>query len=780
MKLEHYDKFPTELAIIQQENIIYPFMIVPIFLSSDDEIEAIKEANKNSKLIFVTTNPKKKGVGTIGSILREVSLPNGKTKILFQGLAKGTIQQIKSQTPLKGVIELIQPPLANKIEVDALLDTLKEQTSQLIRYNPTFPRDIIKVIDNNSDADRIIDLIVSTLKIDENKAYELFELNNTIDRLTLLIKYILKEIETAKIKTELAKKVSRSINETNREYFLKQQLQMIQEELGINNKQNKELDNYHKKLAKIKKHLREDAYKEIKKQIDRLSKMHPESAEYATSENYVEWALEIPFGVLKKSKLDIKQLENRLNKDHYGLQKPKERIIDYFAAKELVELRGKEYKGAIICFVGPPGVGKTSLANSIAKSLNRPLIRIALGGLDDVNELRGHRRTYVGSMPGRITQGLINAKSMNPVIVLDEIDKIARHRGDPTSVLLEILDPEQNSHFRDIYLNFELDLSQVIFIATANDITYIPAPLRDRLELIFIDSYTPNEKFEIAKKYLIPQEQKKHALSKTEAKITDGALKKIIDEYTKEAGVRNLRKIIAKLMRKIAKDILNDKQKVSITIKNLQTYLEKGYTQIESVEKEKDKIGVVNGLAWTPVGGDILKIEAIKVKGKGGFSLTGNVGDIMRESVKIAISNVKVLIHEEKLEVPNDDEDKDDEEELYYRKLDIHIHFPAGAIPKDGPSAGIAIVTALSSILSQKKVRHNIAMTGEISLIGDVLPIGGLKEKLIAAYKAKIKKVLIPQQNYDRDLDDIPQEVKDGLEIVPVKRVEEVLEHSLL
>jgi ATP-dependent Lon protease len=780
MKLEHYDKFPTELAIIQQENIIYPFMIVPIFLSSDDEIEAIKEANKNSKLIFVTTNPKKKGVGTIGSILREVSLPNGKTKILFQGLAKGTIQQIKSQTPLKGVIELIQPPLSNKIEVDALLDTLKEQTSQLIRYNPTFPRDIIKVIDNNSDADRIIDLIVSTLKIDENKAYELFELNNTIDRLTLLIKYILKEIETAKIKTELAKKVSRSINETNREYFLKQQLQMIQEELGINNKQNKELDNYHKKLAKIKKHLREDAYKEIKKQIDRLSKMHPESAEYATSENYVEWALEIPFGVLKKSKLDIKQLENRLNKDHYGLQKPKERIIDYFAAKELVELRGKEYKGAIICFVGPPGVGKTSLANSIAKSLNRPLIRIALGGLDDVNELRGHRRTYVGSMPGRITQGLINAKSMNPVIVLDEIDKIARHRGDPTSVLLEILDPEQNSHFRDIYLNFELDLSQVIFIATANDITYIPAPLRDRLELIFIDSYTPNEKFEIAKKYLIPQEQKKHALSKTEAKITDGALKKIIDEYTKEAGVRNLRKIIAKLMRKIAKDILNDKQKVSITIKNLQTYLEKGYTQIESVEKEKDKIGVVNGLAWTPVGGDILKIEAIKVKGKGGFSLTGNVGDIMRESVKIAISNVKVLIHEEKLEVPNDDEDKDDEEELYYRKLDIHIHFPAGAIPKDGPSAGIAIVTALSSILSQKKVRHNIAMTGEISLIGDVLPIGGLKEKLIAAYKAKIKKVLIPQQNYDRDLDDIPQEVKDGLEIVPVKRVEEVLEHSLL
>ena len=776
MKLEHYDKFPTELAIIQQENIIYPFMIVPIFLSSDDEIEAIKEANKNSKLIFVTTNPKKKGVGTIGSILREVSLPNGKTKILFQGLAKGTIQQIKSQTPLKGVIELIQPPLSNKIEVDALLDTLKEQTSQLIRYNPTFPRDIIKVIDNNSDADWIIDLIVSTLKIDENKAYELFELNNTIDRLTLLIKYILKEIETAKIKTELAKKVSRSINETNREYFLKQQLQMIQEELGINNKQNKELDNYHKKLAKIKKHLREDAYKEIKKQIDRLSKMHPESAEYATSENYVEWALEIPFGVLKKSKLDIKQLENRLNKDHYGLQKPKERIIDYFAAKELVELRGKEYKGAIICFVGPPGVGKTSLANSIAKSLKRKLVRIALGGLEDVSELRGHRRTYVGSMPGRIVQGIINAKSMNPVMVLDEIDKIGRGKGDPTAVLLEALDPEQNSNFRDLYLNFELDLSQIIFIATANDISLVPAPLRDRLELIFVDSYTPNEKFEIAKKYLIPQEMKKHSIKKTEASISDGAIKKLIDEYTREAGVRNLRKIIAKLMRKIAKKLLKGEKKVSITIKNLEQFIDKGLGGIETIEKEEDKVGVVNGLAWTPVGGDILKIEAIKIKGKGGLVLTGSLGDVMKESARIALSVTRVLIDEEKLEVPS----VSDSKEPYYKQFDIHIHFPAGATPKDGPSAGIAMVTVLSSIFSNKKIRHDIAMTGEVSLIGDVLPIGGLKEKLIAAYKAKIKKVLIPQKNYDKDLDDIPDEVKNGLELIPVKRVEEVIKEALI
>ena len=377
-------------------------------------------------------------------------------------------------------------------------------------------------------------------------------------------------------------------------------------------------------------------------------------------------------------------------------------------------------------------------------------------------------------MPGRIVQGLINAKSMNPVMVLDEIDKIARHRGDPTSVLLEVLDPEQNTHFRDLYLNFDIDLSQIIFIATANDIALVPAPLRDRLELIFVDSYTPNEKFEIAKKYLIPQEMKKHSLKKTEASISDGAIKKLIDEYTKEAGVRNLRKIIAKLMRKIAKELLEGKKKVSITVKNLEKYLDKGYGGIETVDKD-DKVGVVNGLAWTAVGGDILKIEAIKIKGKGGLTLTGSLGDVMKESARIALSVTRVLIDEEKLKVP-----EIETKEPYYKNFDIHIHFPAGATPKDGPSAGIAMVTVLSSIFSGKKIRHDIAMTGEVSLIGDVLPIGGLKEKLIAAYKAKVKKVLIPIKNYEKDLDDIPEEVKNGLEIIPVKRVEEVLKESLI
>jgi len=774
MNIENYAEFPTELYILKQDNIIYPFMIVPIFISDKEEIKNIKELHKNGELIFIATNIKENEVGTIGSILREVELPDGKLKILFQGMKKGKITQIINENPPRAIIDLIPQEEYDKKEINILLDTLKSHLDELSSLNPLFPKDLLKVVNENNNIERIIDLLASSLKLEYKKGYKLFKINNYEEKLLLLIKYILEEIEKLKIKNELAQKVTKSINETNREYFLKQQLKMIQEELGLTNNKNEEIEEYYKKLEKLKPFMPQDAYKEVKKQIDRLSKMHPESGEYSTTENYVEWALEIPFDKTSKDNLSIEELQKRLDSDHYGLKKPKERIIDYFAAKKLVESRGKEYKGAIICFVGPPGVGKTSLANSIAKSLKRELVRIALGGLEDVSELRGHRRTYIGSMPGRIIQGLINAKSMNPVMVLDEIDKIARHRGDPTSVLLEILDPEQNTHFRDLYLNFDVDLSKIIFIATANDISRVPAPLRDRLELIFVDSYTPNEKFSIAKKYLIPQEAKKHLIKKSEFSISDGALKKIIDEYTKEAGVRNLRKIIAKLMRKIAKELLKGETKVSITIKNLEKYLDKGYGGIEEVDKE-DKIGVVNGLAWTAVGGDILKIEAIKIKGKGGLTLTGSLGDVMKESARIALSVVRVLIDEEKVKVP-----EIESKEPYYKNFDVHIHFPAGATPKDGPSAGIAIVTVLSSIFSSKKIRHDIAMTGEVSLIGDVLPIGGLKEKLIAAYKAKIKTVLIPQKNYDKNLDDIPEEVKNGLEIIPVKRVEEVIKHSLI
>ncbi|MDE6958596.1 MAG: endopeptidase La, partial [Helicobacter apodemus] len=532
-----------------------------------------------------------------------------------------------------------------------------------------------------------------------------------------------------------------------------------------------------------------DAYKEITKQINKLSRMHPDSADANLLQNYIELVLEIPFGSYSTKTLKIAEVENQLNKDHYALQKPKERIVEYFAVRELLALRGQkknDSKGTILCFYGPPGVGKTSLANSIAIALKRKLIRIALGGLEDVNELRGHRRTYIGAMPGRIVQGLIDAKEMNPVVVLDEIDKIHySFRGDPSSVLLEILDPEQNKEFRDYYTNFSLDLSQVVFIATANDITQIPAPLRDRMEFININSYTPSQKEQIAKKYLIPQELKKHGLKNFEISFTLPAIKVLIEKYTREAGVRNLRRKIAQILRKVAKEILRGNQeKITITPKNIGNYLDKIVFEFENADK-KSEVGLVNGLAWTSVGGDVLKIEALKIKGKGSLNLTGNLGDVMKESAKIAYSYVKSLIDSGELKVDKtliaiaQKNKKPEIETSIYNCFDIHLHVPEGATPKDGPSAGIAIGSALASIFTNHPAKSTLAMTGELTLRGKVLPIGGLQEKLIAAYKSGMKEVLIPKKNFERDIDEIPQEVKEGLQIYPVEHFKEVLKYVL-
>ena len=773
MTLENYNELPTEIPVLKEKELIYPFMIIPIFLEKKEDIIAVQKAINDHSLLFVSINDEPGTYGTIGTIIRKVTLPEGRVKILFQGLERGKILEVTDKNPTMAIVDKVTPLNKEAKEVNALLETLKEHILTLSELNPFFPKDFIKIIDTNSDANRIVDIIASSLKLPVEKGYELFKEIDTKERLIKLIHYILEEIESIKLKNELNRKVMEQVQEANREHLLKQQLKLIQQELGMTNELEEEIKEYREKLEKLKPCMREDAYKEIKKQIDRLFRMHPDSAEATTTQNYIEWALEIPFCEYAKEDFDINELKERLDKDHYGLKKPKERIVEYFAAKELTKKRGEEFSGATLCFVGPPGVGKTSLANSIAKALDRNLVRIALGGLEDVNELRGHRRTYIGAMPGRIAQGLINAKQMNPVMVLDEIDKISRYRGDPTAVLLEILDPEQNTHFRDLYLNFDLDLSKVLFIATANDPSTIPAPLRDRMEMIFVGSYTPQEKFEIAKRYLIPQEMKKHSLKKSEITITDAALKEIIDKYTKEAGVRNLRRIIAKIMRKAAIKILSGEKQVKVTLKNLKEFLEKPLFGIETVEK-KDKIGVVNGLAWTPVGGDVLKVEAVKYKGKGQVILTGQLGDVMKESAHIAFTLIKVLIDNKKIKV------KERSKEPVYYKYNVHIHVPEGAIPKDGPSAGITMATAIASIFSEKKVHSDVAMTGEITLTGEVLPIGGLKEKLIAAYKAKIKKVLIPEKNYEKDLDDVPEEVKEGLEIVPVKRIEEVLDHALV
>lgn len=803
MKLSDYAEFPADIPVIAEDELfLYPFMISPLFLSDESNILSATKAIEESSLVIVCpTKPTHEGerkfdslynAGVVGSIMRKVALPDGRVKVLFQGLARAKIFKEVGQRPLTAHVDIIKATNVNSLKIDAILEIVREKVRTLSSVSSYFPPDLLRTIEENHDHNRIIDLICSTIKLKKEQAYGLFIESDTEKRFLDLIEYLIDEIEANKLQKEIRSKVHTHIEKINKEYFLKEQLKQIQKELGSDTARDEEIEEYRKKLESKKDKMSEDAYKEIHKQIERFSRMHPDSSDASMTQTYLDWVLEIPFGQESKKALKISEVENQLDKDHFSLEKPKQRIAEFFAVKELMELRGvKGNSGAILCFSGPPGVGKTSLANSIAEALKRPLIRIALGGLEDVNELRGHRRTYVGAMPGRITQGLIDAKKMNPVIVLDEIDKVAKTgRGDPTAALLEILDPEQNKEFRDYYLNFNIDLSKVIFIATANDVGSIPAPLRDRMEFIGISSYTPQEKFEIASRYLVPQELKKHGLKKSELSISEAALKELIHSYTREAGVRNLRRRLANMSRKVAREILEDPKitKVSLTLKNIKNYFDKTVFEIEKTTKIP-VIGVVNGLAWTAVGGDVLKIESIRIKGKGTMQLTGSLGDVMKESALIAYSVVKTLIDTKKLliDVKNipltfkeKDENIDVDSSEVYKRYDIHIHVPDGATPKDGPSAGIAMVSVISSILSSKKIRSEIAMTGEVSLSGDVLPIGGLREKLIAAHKAGMSKVLIPLKNYERDLEDIPSEVRDSLEIVPVSRVEEVLNQILI
>ncbi len=832
------EDFPKTLPLlVEEDTFLYPFMIAPIFLQNNASIKAVTYAKNNKSLVFIACQKDKLSdneapyydVGVIGSVMREANMPNGRVKLLFNGIAKGRILEPAKENE-QGFLEAQISPIEyleyDKENIQAIVEVLKEKVITLANVSSLFPPDLIKALEDNDDPNRIADLIAAALHLKKDQAYSLFANNNTEQRLLDLIDIVIEETKTQKLQKEIKSKVHQKMEQVNKEYFLKEQLKQIQKELGTDKQRDEDLNQYYQKLESIKPFLKEEAFKEIKKQIDRLSRTHADSSDSATLQNYIETMLDVPFGQYEKKALDIKHVKEQLDNDHYSLKRPKERIVEYFATMQLLEMRHKKKpekkdkaKGTILCFYGPPGVGKTSLANSIAKAIERPLVRIALGGLEDVNELRGHRRTYIGSMPGRIVQGLIEAKKMNPVMVLDEIDKVDRSvRGDPASALLEILDPEQNVAFRDHYANFSIDLSQVIFIATANNIDRIPAPLRDRMEFISVSSYTPSEKEEIAKNYLIPQELEKHALKPSEVNISHECLKLIIEKYTREAGVRDLRRQIATIMRKVALQYLesnehkkgrtkrNENKKdedkkgeskenekrdenkdfcISITPSNLKEYLERMVFEIDLIDKE-NKIGIVNGLAWTPVGGDVLKIEALKIRGKGELKLTGSLGDVMKESALIAFSVVKVLLDEEKLKAPKipsepDTEGKKKKKALkVYNAYDLHLHVPEGATPKDGPSAGIAMASVIASILCDKATRSDVAMTGELTLSGEVLPIGGLKEKLIAAFKAGIKTALIPVKNYERDLDEIPTEVRENLKIVAVKNIAEVLEKTLL
>ena len=805
MELENYDEFPQELPLIIEDDVfLYPFMIAPLFLSDETNIKAVEYAIAENKLVIVSVSKagfegaRKKDnfydVGVIGNIMRKVSLPDGKIKVLFQGLVKGKISSFNEENSTFAQVEILENIVSKEEKINSLIDLLRDQVKKLSRLNSKFPADLIKTIDENNDASRIADLISSVLRVKKDEAYILFSEVNLEIRLIDLIETIKKECENLRIQKEITQKVNSKIEKTHKDYFLKEQIKAINQELGTDNKKDEEIKDYRKKLKKIKAHMPKDGYKETKKQIDKLSRMHQDSPDASLLQTYIEQVLELPFGKFANEKISVLNVEEQLNKDHYSLSIAKERISEYFAVKELLEKRNINNlmtKGTVLCFVGPPGVGKTSLANSIAKALKRPLARIALGGMEDVNELRGHRRTYVGAMPGRLVTSLIDAKQMNPVIVLDEIDKIgANNRGDPSAVMLEILDPEQNHEFRDQYLNFPIDLSQAIFVATANDARRIPPALRDRMEFIELSSYTPNEKYHIAKDYLVPQELEKHGLKKSEVNLSKPTLEVIIEKYTREAGVRNLRRVFSKLFRKAVKQIVmnEDLKKVSITSKNIKEYLDNPIFEIDQADKQ-NQVGIANGLAWTAVGGDVLKIEAIKIKGKGMLSVTGNLGDVMKESSRISFSVVKVLIDNNKIKIDQDSiplnlKEKDDKIKLdsseIYKRYDIHLHIPEGATPKDGPSAGAIMAVSIASILSGKKVRSDLAMTGELTLSGKVLPIGGLKEKLIAAYKAKMKTALIPRKNYERDLEDIPEEVKDAMDIIPVDNIDDVLKLTLV
>ncbi|WP_346746208.1 endopeptidase La [uncultured Campylobacter sp.] len=806
MQIYESKMFPAQLpVIVEDELFLYPFMITPLFLSDEENIEALNLAlESQSPILVVPTKAQNEGArefdsiydaGVIGTVMRRVPLPDGRVKILFQGTSKGRIVSKVSSKPLQAVVDVLHEKRPENTKSDALLTVLREKVRDLAALSHFFPPDLLKTIEESAEPSRVCDLILSSLRLKKKTAYEFFIEENLEQKLLKLIDYVIEEIEANKLQREIKNKVHSRIDKVNKEYFLKEQLKQIQQELGSDTSREEEIEEYRKKLEAKKKFMGEDAYKEIKKQIDKLARMHPDSADANTTQSYLDWVVEVPFENLANKKLSVQEVAKQLNADHYGLERPKDRIEEYFALRELLQLRGvagKVNNGAILCFAGPPGVGKTSLANSIAKALKRELVRVALGGLEDVNELRGHRRTYIGAMPGRIVQGLIEAKQMNPVVVLDEIDKVGRSfRGDPTAVLLEILDPEQNNKFRDYYLNFNIDLSKVVFVATANDVSAIPPALRDRMEFIELSSYTPQEKFEIAKKYLIPQELKKHGLKPSEVTLGKDVLSLIISDYTRESGVRNLRRRLADIFRKAAKRLLEGEvQKITVTTKNLNEFLEKKVFEIEHADK-KPQIGQVNGLAWTSVGGDVLKIEAIRIQGKGGLQITGSLGDVMKESAYIAFSLVKVLIDAKKIKVPakiipslpddvKDGMKKEPSSSEVYRRYDLHIHVPEGATPKDGPSAGITMVTAIASILTDTKVRSDVAMTGEITLSGRVLPIGGLKEKLIAAHKAGIKTALIPRKNYERDLGDIPQDVKKDMQIIPVDAIEDVLKNAFV
>ncbi len=771
-------QIPSELPVLPLRDIvIYPFMIVPLFVSRDKSIRAVDEALSENRMILLASQkdvdvetPEQDDIyetGTVAVIMRMLKLPDGRIRILTQGLSRATVNSVSSDGEFikAGLTPVVEPSATlDSLEIEALVRNVRGSMEKAASLGKNISPEVLAIIANLDDAGRLADLSASNLELRVEDAQSVLDIFDPIERLRRVNELLNKEIDVLTVQQEINTQARGEIDRSQREYFLRQQLKAIQAELGEGNELSEEIDQYREKVREAK--MPDYAEEETLRQIRKLERMHPDTAETATLRNWLDVMTTLPWSTTSKDNLNLKKAQEILDEDHYSLERVKERIIEALAVRKLKE----KPKGSILCLVGPPGVGKTSLGRSIARALNRKFVRLSLGGLHDEAEIRGHRRTYVGAMPGRIIQAIQQAETNNPLIMLDEIDKVgADFRGDPSSALLEVLDPEQNFAFRDNYLNLTFDLSNVMFMTTANILDTIQPALRDRMETIQLSGYTQEEKLEIAKRHLIPKQIEENGLETKDIRFTDTALKSMISQYTLEAGLRQLEREIGKVCRKIARRKATQGKRfkpASISKSNIRDYLRTPKIFPEEALK-KDQVGVVTGLAWTAAGGDILFIEAITTKGKGQLVLTGQLGEVMKESGQAAFSYAKS--NATSLGIDPDELDK----------IDIHVHIPEGAIPKDGPSAGITMATALVSVLSGRKVRKEVAMTGEITLRGNVLPIGGVKEKLLAATRAGIKTVIMPTQN-ERSLEDLPQEIRDDLNFIFVDDVRKVFDAALI
>jgi ATP-dependent Lon protease len=760
------------LAVLPLRDIVvFPHMIVPLFVGRDKSVRALEAVMKEDKQILLVAQ-KNAGqddpspddiykVGTVSTILQLLKLPDGTVKVLVEGVRRARIRRFtEADAYFEVEVDSLDDSTGDNKEIEALARTVVTQFEQYIKLNKKIAPEVLVSVNQIDEPSKLADTVASHLGLKISDKQELLEIDATSDRLERIFNHMESEIGVLQVEKKIRNRVKRQMEKTQREYYLNEQLKAIQKELGEGDDGKDETAELEAKIkaTKLSKEAREKALAELKK----LRTMSPMSAEATVVRNYLDWILGIPWKKRSKIKNDVTEAERVLNADHFGLEKIKERIVEYLA----VQSRSPKLRGAILCLVGPPGVGKTSLGKSIAKATGRNFVRMSLGGVRDEAEIRGHRRTYIGSMPGKVIQGMKKAKTSNPLFLLDEIDKLgADWRGDPSSALLEVLDPEQNGTFADHYLEVDYDLSDVMFVTTANSLR-MPQPLLDRMEIIRIPGYTEDEKVEIAKRHLITKQGEAHGLKRDEWSISDEALHELIRTYTREAGVRNLEREIANLARKAVKEIVTAKvKKVTITMKNLQKF--SGVPRFRYGETEaEDMVGVVTGLAWTEVGGEILTIESVLLPGKGGIKQTGKLGDVMQESVQAAYSYIRSRAIQFGIKPP------------FFDKRDIHVHVPEGATPKDGPSAGIAMATSIVSAITGIPIRRDIAMTGEITLRGRVLPIGGLKEKLLAALRAGITTVIIPKEN-EKDLIEIPDNVKKGLTIIPVSHVDEVIDRAL-